>query len=274
MEDAKIRITWYGTASVRIAAGSSQILIDPFFPFPDSKIKVSPDAFADCSRILISHGHFDHISSIPAIVRPGTAIFCTKTPYQSLCRMGVSRKNLRMICPGDGFSAGAFRITVLHGKHIRFSAWDILKALCSRRTVKYRKGIFAKLRVIASCLEKRESLCYLVEVGGRQILILGSLGLFPDTAYPKHADLVLFPYQGSRKLCAVASGIYRQLKPKAVLLTHFDDTFPPFSAEIDTSDIEQYLQNRAAVHKLQHGGTLELSPAVLPTSNEKSGGRS
>ena len=74
MDENRIEITWYGTASVRIASGSSQLLIDPFFPFPDSRIKVAADAFADCRNILVSHGHYDHIGSIAGIaenaVRP------------------------------------------------------------------------------------------------------------------------------------------------------------------------------------------------------------
>ena len=64
MQENKIRITWYGTASVRITAGDSQLLIDPFFPFPESGVSVAADAFAGCSRILVSHGHFDHIQAV------------------------------------------------------------------------------------------------------------------------------------------------------------------------------------------------------------------
>ena len=33
MDDKKIAITWYGTASVRISADSTQLEIDPFYPF-------------------------------------------------------------------------------------------------------------------------------------------------------------------------------------------------------------------------------------------------
>ena len=97
MDENRLRITWYGTASVRLAAGGSQLLIDPFIPFNDSKVKVSADAYADCSHILVSHGHFDHISSISRIVKSDSVVFCTKTPYRTLCRKGVSKKNLHLI---------------------------------------------------------------------------------------------------------------------------------------------------------------------------------
>ena len=258
MQENRIKITWYGTASVRITAGSAQLLIDPFFPFPESRVKVAANAFDHCSRILVSHGHFDHISSIPALVRPDTRIFCTNAPYRSLQKMGVAAEYLHRIQPGDTFSAGDFQITAYKGNHIRLGAGDILKTLCSRRVLQNRRGILKKLRTIARCREKHESLCYLIEVYGRRILILGSLALAADTDYPAGADLALFPYQGFGALCETASEICARLQPKAILLTHFDDTFPPFSTEADPAEFADAMKNRVPVYQLRHGGTLTL----------------
>lgn len=254
----KINIIWYGTASVRITAGSSQLLIDPFFPFPDSRVKIAADAYDDCSHILVSHGHFDHISSIRDIVRNDTTVYCTKAPYHTLCRKGVNEKNLRLIKPGSSFYVGDMHITAYKGKHISLNMWSILKTICSRRVRHNLKGIGGKLKRIASCLEKKETLCYVVEVYGKRILILGSLALADGTDYPTGVDLAFLPYQGSQKICDIALRIYDRLRPKAVLLTHFDDTFPPFSSEIDTSDFEEHMKKRVKVYKLPHGGRLEI----------------
>lgn len=256
--DSKIKITWYGTASVRITAGSSQLLIDPFFPFPDSRIKVPANAYADCSHILISHGHFDHIGSISEIVRNDTIVYCTKAPYHTLCKKGVKKENLHLIQEGSSFSVGDIHITAYKGKHIRLNAWDILKAVCSKRVIKKMKGITGKIFKMASCLEKKETLCYVAEAYGKRILILGSLALATDIDYPKGADLAFFPYQGAKNICELAEDIYTKLTPKAVLLTHFDDTFPPFSSEIDTSVFEDHMKGRATVYKLRHGGSIEI----------------
>ena len=255
MQENRIKITWYGTASVRITAGSSQLLIDPFFPYPESKIKVQNNAYDNCRHILISHGHFDHISSIRKIVQPGTVVYCTAAPYRSLRRFGVRKENLHRITAGSVLKLGEFRVTALKGNHIQIS---ILKGLFNRHVLHNRKGLLRKLLTIAVCPEKKESLCYLVEVSGKRILILGSLALAADTDYPTEADLAFFPYQGSEKLYEIAVGIYQKLRPKAVLLTHFDDTFPPFSAEIDTAEFEAYLKDRAAVYKLHQGSSLTL----------------
>jgi L-ascorbate metabolism protein UlaG (beta-lactamase superfamily) len=258
MYENRIKITWYATASVRISAGSSQLLIDPFFPFPDSSVKVAEDAYADCSHILVSHGHFDHISSISGIVRPGTVVYCTKAPYRTLRRKGVKKENLHLIQAGSVFAVGDIRITAYKGNHIRLTAWDIVRAVFSRNVLRNRKGIIRKLLTIASCPEKKEALCYLVEVNGKRILILGSLALDPGTDYPIGADLAFFPYQGSKELCEIASELYEKLRPEAVLLTHYDNTFPPFSSEVDTSGFEDYMKERARVYKLVHGGSVEI----------------
>jgi len=258
MQENKIKIIWYGTASVRISAGNSQLLIDPFFPFPDSMIKVAENSYSDCSHILITHGHFDHIGSIKEIAGDDIVVYCTKAPYRTLCKKGVGKEKMHLIKEGDAFSVGDFRVKAYKGKHIRLNAWDCLKALCSRRVFQNRKGIIRKLLKITSCLEKKETLCYLVEAYGKRIFILGSLALAKDIAYPEGVDIAFFPYQGSKRLCEMAKQICIRLRPKAVLLTHFDDTFPPFSSEIDTSEIEERLKKHISVYKLRHGGSIEI----------------
>ena len=258
MQEPGIRLTWYGTASVRITAGSTQLLIDPFFPLEGSKIRIPANAYSGCSKILITHGHFDHIGSIREIVRPGTAVYCTRAPYRSLRRKGVREEHLHRIKPGDVLTFGDIRITVYRGSHIKLRPWYCLKAVFGRRARQNRKDIIRKLLKFASCREKKEALCYLAEAYGKRILILGSMALAPDTEYPAGADLALFPYQGSDQLFAIAKSIYQTIRPKAVLLTHFDDTFPPFSREVETAGFEHYLKSRAAVYRLRHGGTIEI----------------
>ncbi|MCR4638344.1 MBL fold metallo-hydrolase [Ruminococcus sp.] len=258
MHENKVRITWYGTASVRIATNSSQLLIDPFIPFPDSRVNVPSDAFDGCSHIIISHGHFDHIGSIPEIVRRHTAVYCTKAPYRTLIRKGVDKTNLHMIKESTCFSIGDIHITAYKGKHISLGIPEILKVLFSKRFLKNRKDIVRKLIRFASCLEKKETLCYRIKAYDKQILILGSLALADGILYPTGVDLALFPYQGSDKLCDMAMTVYDRIRPKAVLLTHFDDTFPPFSSDIDTSGFEKRMKNTVPVYKLHHGGSLEI----------------
>ena len=258
MQENKIKITWYGTASVRISTKNSQFLIDPFFPLSGSSVSVEKGSFDNCGNILITHGHYDHIGSISDIVRKDTTVYCTKAPYHSLCRKGVNSSNLRLIKTGSVIKIGDFRITTYKGRHIRGGLLWIMGIVFGRCLRANRRILADMIKKFASCREKGETLCYLAEACGKRILILGSLSLAKGVSYPSEVDLAVFPYQGSPKLEETARNIYRKLRPKAVMLTHFDNTFPPFSTDIDTSEIESFLKKHTKVYKLEHGESFYL----------------
>src|SRR5436190_15992960 len=60
-------LTWFGHGSWLIEAGKHRLLLDPFLDdSPTSPIKADKVA---CDYMLISHGHFDHISDAVKIAR-------------------------------------------------------------------------------------------------------------------------------------------------------------------------------------------------------------
>lgn len=123
---------------------------------------------------------------------------------------------------------------------------------------RYGYNILPMLRAHLRCREKGETVVYQIDGGGRRILLLGSMGLDPDFDYPQNADLLILPYQGRSQLLEPAVEILRRLAPKAVLLDHFDNTFPPLSREIDTGALVRVLSGRLPVMRLEHGGSLTL----------------
>lgn len=68
---------------------------------------------------------------------------------------------------------------------------------------------------------------------------MGSLGLSENEDYQEGADLLCLPYQGSSTLEAHARKVLQRLKPKAVLLTHFDDAYPPVSDTVETEGLKE-----------------------------------
>lgn len=80
---------------------------------------------------------------------------------------------------------------------------------------------------------KGEVLLWEIEAAGKRILHMGSLSLAPDVAYPQGVDLLTIPLQGRSDLNDFSMPILQRLKPRAIYLHHFDDTFPPVSSTVD-----------------------------------------
>ena len=63
-----MKITWLGHSGFRIEIGDQILLVDPWLKdnpvFPDDR---RAEAIAGATHILVSHGHFDHASDVPAI---------------------------------------------------------------------------------------------------------------------------------------------------------------------------------------------------------------
>ncbi len=62
-----IEIRWLGHGGWQIKTGSHTILLDPFLS--QSPLAPCTAEELDATFVLVSHGHFDHISDVPEIVR-------------------------------------------------------------------------------------------------------------------------------------------------------------------------------------------------------------
>ena len=67
-----IKITWLGHASWLIETTEHRILLDPFLT-DNPAATASPADFQDVNHVLISHGHFDHISDAAEITNASDA---------------------------------------------------------------------------------------------------------------------------------------------------------------------------------------------------------
>jgi L-ascorbate metabolism protein UlaG (beta-lactamase superfamily) len=84
------------------------------------------------------------------------------------------------------------------------------------------------------CVEAGETVVYDISTANKRILLLGSLNLDDNTEYPEGADLLILPFQGRSDISKYAAPFIDRLRPKKVLLDHFDDTFPPISSNVKT----------------------------------------
>lgn len=77
MSKSKIRLKWLSCACYEIEIDGKTILTDPFITDnPDSPCSV--DDVEGCDIMTLSHGHYDHITDFPVLVKryPETPILC------------------------------------------------------------------------------------------------------------------------------------------------------------------------------------------------------
>lgn len=259
-----MRLTWYGTAALLLKTGDTVLAFDPFEGIPSSAKHPErgpfphKEVFARADHVFVTHGHFDHILMIPGLYR-GTEslIHATGTPLRTLKKHGVPGKNLALVRPGDEITLGETKVRVFSGRHCRFDAALLMRTLFGKRA-RENPGQLARLLCWNfRYAEKGEILVYEVSHGGKRVMILGSLGLDPETVYPVGADILILPFQGKSDLEDAAIPLVKRLRPKKVLLDHYDDSFPPMTSEINTERFIRLVEHRCGIpcRALQKGRT-------------------
>lgn len=236
-----MEITWYSAAALVMREGEAAIAFDPFFGMPvgcltdKNLISLPKGDFDKVTDVFVTHGHVDHIYYLPELCGASHfQIHCTPAPRKTLMRCGVSPERIVPAAAGGADSVPPFDVTAYQGRHCRFDLPIILRTVSRRSFFRHLAHAVRFLWEMLRFPEKGEILMYEVSCGGKRIQVLGSLGLDAHTDYPTDADVLILPFQGRSDLEKYALGIVRRLKPRAVLLDHHDDAFPPISDDVHT----------------------------------------
>ena len=66
-----MKITWLGHSGFRIEIADQILLVDPWLSHPLFDASRRAEATAGATAILVSHGHFDHVSDVLDIEKAG-----------------------------------------------------------------------------------------------------------------------------------------------------------------------------------------------------------
>ncbi|MBQ7840961.1 MAG: MBL fold metallo-hydrolase [Lachnospiraceae bacterium] len=260
-----MRITWLGTASIRIEAAGESILFDPFVQLQGGENPNSLEDFSKDETIFITHGHLDHLMEAPEFLDGESdleaTVFCGSVAAATLGMAVLDTSNVVEVKPGDSIRIGEMTVKVYEGKHADPGPVQKFTRLLSVRMLRHFKNALALAYLNAHYKEAGQTLIYEVQAEGKTILVMGSLGLADTVEYPVGADLLLLPFQGSRRLEETALSIVERLKPGRIILDHFDDAFPPISRQIDTRFFKKLMDEKhpeISVVKPAFGKAVEL----------------
>ena len=119
-----VSVTWYGQSGFRLAAGESQVLIDPFLSDrPDRRYPPPASAadFTDVTLVLCTHEHVDHLD-LPFLrefcaVNSRAPIVVPAPVVEMAAGAGVDRDRLKGAEPGKDLSVGDVTVHALPALH-------------------------------------------------------------------------------------------------------------------------------------------------------------
>ena len=118
-----MKLQWLGTAGFKVEAGDNIFLIDPYLTRNEGARPVQsirPAELSGAGQIFITHGHFDHLFDIPAIMAQGKSnVYCSEEAADTLAREGADSSRITAV-KVDGYSAdfGGYTAQAFFSRHV------------------------------------------------------------------------------------------------------------------------------------------------------------
>ena len=135
-----MKVTWYGTASIGIEDGETKLLFDPFVRQKKSLKTTDVEDYAGADAILVTHGHFDHITFVKQL----SDLFP--------CDICVCEDELKLI------SRGLYNLSVI--RNFSVEQFEVTKKLCDGDTLDFGNS---KIKFIHTPGHTAGGGCYIID---------------------------------------------------------------------------------------------------------------
>ncbi len=114
----RLRLRWLTIACFEIRIGDFSIVIDPCIGV-STRAPFGPEVIEKTDVILLSHGHWDHITDIKALVEKNDCpVLCGELTAPALLRyLNCNPRNVYPVTPNLELDFGGAKIRALFGKH-------------------------------------------------------------------------------------------------------------------------------------------------------------
>jgi L-ascorbate metabolism protein UlaG (beta-lactamase superfamily) len=245
-----VQLTYLGTAGWEITDGRTVVLVDPYLSrhrrvtpndtddpadtrplFDNASIARSDTAVIDAhiqraDFILITHTHYDHALDAPYIAnRTGAMIIGTESTHHFARAFGVPATKIIVARGGEDYAFGPLSVRVIPSLH------GILRAAPNRKQdpnavlppAVFPRDLKPPFRM-GDLLVEGGTLAFLIRIGGRQILALGSMNYIERELEGLRPDVVLVGAMPERReVYQYTARLLRAVGyPRLVLPSHWD----------------------------------------------------
>ncbi len=229
-----MKIKWYGTATLLLESGDTRILIDPHLKEGNPALRRVPvEEASRVEAIFITHPHFDHFKDINAFTGGGQRVYVSENGIAHARANGMDTDSMQPLAANEMHRVGAFTVRTYQSGHCKFDAGTVLGIVFKPKTWLHFATSVGLLKTSKKFPIGRDIFALDISDGEKRVVVLGSAGMDANTEYPQGADLLVFPYQGRCGMHRYMGKFLQTFCPKAVMIDHFDDSFPPFTHAVD-----------------------------------------